>query len=69
MTRICDLCGKPYYRSNAVRLWTAINFGHRLGWTRATMKVCCRCMDDTAARNIIVQIDPKIRIVKPKRAS
>lgn len=42
--RDCSRCGKPYYRSNALRLWTQQNPGHRKGWHRDVVKLCTNCM-------------------------
>jgi hypothetical protein len=59
--RRCDQCGKPYYRSNLVRLWVGTNFGHRAGWVRTIQRLCCRCMDAADAQAVLRDIDPKWR--------
>jgi hypothetical protein len=48
--RLCDRCGKPYYRSNRLRLWTRQNPGHRAGWGKDDVKLCTNCMAESSAR-------------------
>lgn len=58
MRRTCDMCGQRYYRSNKVRLWVVTNFGHRGGWQRRESSVCCKCMVDVRAQQLLVEINP-----------
>jgi hypothetical protein len=68
-TRECDRCGKTYYRSNAVRLWTAINPGHRTGWVKNVERICTACMDDHEAQQVLLQIHPKFIKVGKRRTA
>jgi hypothetical protein len=64
--RLCDKCGKSYYRSNLVRAWVATNFGHRAGWIRAIQKYCCKCMNAAEAQAVLKEVNPKWKLLKPQ---
>jgi hypothetical protein len=64
-SRLCDGCHKPYYRSNLVRVWVVTNPGHRIGWVRVIQRLCCTCMRAADAQQVMREINPKWRMMKP----
>lgn len=51
--KVCDGCGKPYYRANRLRLWTDRNPGHREGWRKLDEKLCLTCSDTRQTQRIV----------------
>lgn len=67
--RICDRCRKPYYRSNRLRLWTGQNPGHRAGWQKDDVKLCCSCLNAEAAGKAQRLVSAKIVTISMRKAS
>jgi hypothetical protein len=65
-SKICDRCGKPYYRSNRLRLWIGQNPGHRTGWKKDDVKLCTRCMSQSAASQAQRLVQAKIVTISKK---
>lgn len=66
-SRKCTRCGKKYYRSNRLRLWTGTNPGHRDGWRKEDVKLCTTCMPDSAAQGAAQLASAKIVTIKLKK--
>ena len=62
-SRRCDRCGRAYYRSNRLRLWTGQNPGHRAGWQKDDVKLCLRCMNQAASAAAARLAMVKVKIV------
>lgn len=53
ISKRCDACRAPYYRSNRLRVWTAINPGHRGGWVKEDLKLCIKCFTAKKAQRVV----------------
>jgi hypothetical protein len=60
MTRLCDRCGKPYYRRNLTEVWDAQNPGSRAGWHKTQARVCTTCLNATGARRLLMMANVRI---------
>jgi len=60
----CTLCRARYFRSNVTRLWVAQAPGHRAGWVKIQMRLCCRCMAADDAQALMRDLDPKWQLPK-----
>ncbi len=58
--RQCSRCGKTYFRSNRLRLWTRVNPGHRDGWGKDDVKLCTNCMSQNAAKSAVRLVSARI---------
>lgn len=65
MTRVCEKCGRPYYRRNKLEFWTGRNPGHRLGWLKQEIRVCNACLPSIQAQKVLAGMD--IRMTKTGR--
>lgn len=62
--RMCDVCGKTYFRRNLVEAWPKRNPGHRLGWYKVRQRVCLECMTPTSSAQMLIAVGA--RWVVPK---
>jgi len=51
--RRCSVCGKVYHRCNRIRVWTAVNPGHQMGWMVEDLKVCTTCFNAKKAQRVV----------------
>jgi hypothetical protein len=58
--RVCDRCGKIYYRASRMRLWTKTNPGHRDGWGKDDVRLCVSCMGSNAAKKAATLVSARI---------
>jgi hypothetical protein len=58
--KICDRCGKTYWRSNRLRLWTTTNPGKRDGWAKDDVRLCTGCMAQSQARQAAHVVSARI---------
>ncbi len=65
--RICDNCGKPYWRSNSIRAWTVRNEGCRSGWKKVEERICNSCLSPNQALRTASLFG--IRIVKATKTA
>ena len=52
--RSCDLCRRSYYRRTLTETWDRQNPGSRLGWHKATLRVCTHCLPQNRAQRLLV---------------
>jgi hypothetical protein len=64
--RLCDLCGKSYYRRNLTEVWDEQTPGSRTGWHKTRGRICVRCMNAMQARRLLMVAHVRIGAV-PKR--
>jgi hypothetical protein len=55
-SKVCDLCGKNYFRRNLIEGWTKQNPGKRAGWWKEKLRVCLLCMPQSAATRMILRV-------------
>lgn len=58
--KVCDRCGKTYWRSNRLRLWTTQVPGHRYGWSKNDVKLCTTCMSQSQAKQAYHVVSARI---------
>ena len=60
--KICDNCGKPYYRRNRIEGWTGQNPGHRGGWFKTELYICTACQPASTTERVLTLAS--LRVVK-----
>jgi hypothetical protein len=58
--RHCDNCGRPYFRRNLVIAWPSQNKGHRVGWSRAMLRICTNCQPATESVKLLLVAEARI---------
>jgi hypothetical protein len=53
LMRECHECGEIYSRCNKVEIWVRQNPGHRFGWIKVKVAVCCKCMPQARVRQML----------------
>jgi len=51
--KCCTSCGKRYFRSNRLRIWTVRAPGKRIGWVKEDVKLCNACMDTQTMSKVL----------------
>ena len=52
--KLCDLCGKPYYRRSLTSVWDRQNPGHRGGWGKTEIRACTTCAPARVAQRALI---------------
>jgi hypothetical protein len=52
--RLCENCGRRYYRRNLLQVWDVRNTGHRDGWHQTTIRVCLTCQSPAATQRVLL---------------
>lgn len=52
--KVCDLCGRSYYRRSITETWDRQNPGHRAGWHKAVIRACTTCVPERVAQRVMI---------------
>ena len=63
--KVCDNCGRPYYRRNKLEGWSAQNPGHREGWIKRELFICTACQPAAATERVLTLAS--LRVVKSQK--
>lgn len=64
--KVCDLCGKPYYRRSLTETWDRQNPGSRTGWHKTVYRACTTCITQERAQRMMILAPAPIRLA-PRR--
>jgi hypothetical protein len=71
--KLCDLCGKPYYRRSLTSVWDRQNPGHRAGWGKTEIRACTTCAPAKVAQRALIVSTLRVvdsgYVPKPRDAS
>lgn len=52
--KVCDLCGRPYYRRSLTETWDKQAPGRRAGWHKAVIRACTTCVPERVAQRVMI---------------